>query len=107
MRSEPPAEWPRTVLEQHVRDFFNIPNSLNNGSSVSAAVSYSIRWHGVKNRRHVHNEDFHVAGLFLDTHATIDWTGHNANGFHFASDDEGQTTISAQIGHERNGVFFR
>lgn len=95
------------VAGQHVRDFFNIPNSLNNGHSVSATVSYSIRWHGVKNRRHVHNEDFHVAGLFLDTHATIDWTGHNANGFHFASDDEGQTTISAQIGHERNGVFFR
>lgn len=94
------------VSGQHVRDFFNIPNSLNNGHSLAATVSYNIHWHGVKDRRHVHNSTLHVEGLFLDTLANIEWTGSNSSGFHFTSDEEGQTTVSAQIGHERNGVFF-
>ena len=61
----------------------------------------------MKRRRHVHNEKLHVAGLFLDTQAHIDWTGHNhKTGFTFTSHDKGQTVVSAQIGHLRNGVFF-
>lgn len=92
---------------QHVRDFFSIPNSLNNGPSDPAVVSYAVKWHGVKQRRQVNNSDLHVAGLFLDTDATIHWTGKNqATGFTFSSHAAGQQAISAQIGHERNGVFF-
>jgi hypothetical protein len=92
---------------QDVRDFFSIPNSLNNGSSDPATVSYRVEWRNVKQRRHVNNPDLHVAGLFLDTDATIHWTGRNqATGFTFSSNAEGQQAISAQVGHERNGVFF-
>lgn len=95
------------VTDQHVRDMFNIPNALNNGPTDPATVSYSIHWHGVKQRRHVHNSELHVAGLFLDTNATIHWTGrNNVTGFTFESHAAGQHTISAQLGHERNGVFF-
>ncbi|HEX8035216.1 MAG TPA: hypothetical protein VF510_15285 [Ktedonobacterales bacterium] len=55
----------------------------------------------------MHNEKLHVAGLFLDTEAHIHWTGHNhKTGFTFTSHDTGQKALSAQIGHERNGVFF-
>lgn len=92
---------------QHVSDYGSIPNSLNNGPSDPATVSYTIRWHNVKQRRQVNNPDLHVAGLFLDTDATIHWTGRNhATGFTFSSDETGQQVISAQIGHERNGDFF-
>lgn len=95
------------VSHQHVRDFGNIPNALKNGSSAAATVSYAIRWHGVKQRRRVNNSTLHVSGLFLDTGATIRWTGHNnATGFTFTSEDEGQKVVAAQLGHERNGVFF-
>lgn len=94
------------VVNQHVRDFFSIPNALANGESVGATVSYEIHWHGVKRRHHVRNETLHVAGLFLETDATIAWSARNATGFAFASEDEEQKVISAQIGHERNGVFF-
>jgi hypothetical protein len=94
------------VANQSVRDYYNIPNSLNNGDSVAATVSYTIHWDGVTGRRQVRNTDLRVAGLFVDTAATIEWSGSNANGFAFTSSPVGQTTISAQIGHERNGVFF-
>ena len=92
-----------------VIDFFSIPNALSNGAaagSASATVSYAIHWHGVQRRRQVHNETLHVSGLFLDTAASIEWSGRNSNGFSFATASHGQTVISAQIGHERNGVFF-
>ena len=88
------------------RDFFSIPNSLNNGASARASASFAIQWSGVKDRRQVHNDTLHVSGLFLDTGATMQWSASNDQGFSFASDDDGQTVVSAQIGHERNGVFF-
>jgi hypothetical protein len=95
------------IADLHISDFGSIPNAINNGPADPAVVSYTIDWHGVKSRRQVHNEDLHVAGLFLDTDATIEWTGHNAaTGFTFVADSSGQTVISAQLGHERNGVFF-
>ena len=95
------------MANQHVRDWPSILSALNNDPSAPATVSYTIHWHGVRRRRQVRNETLHVAGLFLDTHATIEWTGHNeATGFTFTADAAGQTVISAQIGHERNGVFF-
>jgi hypothetical protein len=95
------------VVNQHILDFGNILNAISDGPSDPATVSYTIQWHGVKQRRQVHNGDLHVAGLFLDTDASIQWTGHNAaTGFTFVSDAAGQAVISAQLGHERNGVFF-
>lgn len=95
------------VSDQDVRDFGSIPNALNNGPSAPATVSYAIHWHGVKRRRHVHNETFHVEGLFLDTDAHMEWTGQNhTTGFTFTTKPKGQTAVIAQIGHERNGVFF-
>jgi hypothetical protein len=95
------------ITDQHIPDFGSIPNAIGGGSSDPGIVSYDIRWHGVKRRRQVHNADFHVAGLFVDTDASIQWTGHNlATGFTFTSSAAGQHAISAQLGHERNGVFF-
>ena len=89
-----------------VPDYFNILNALNNGDPADGSVSFTVDWHGVKGRRNVRNQDLHVAGLFVDTGATIQWTGSNALGSTFTSNPAGQTVISAQVGHERNGVFF-
>ncbi|HEV2237656.1 MAG TPA: hypothetical protein VGR57_13425 [Ktedonobacterales bacterium] len=95
-----------TVANQSVLDYFSIPNAFNNGDRVAATVSYAIRWQHVKQRRQVFNTDLHVAGLFLDTDASIAWSASNANGFHFTASPAGQQAVIAQIGHERNGVFF-
>jgi hypothetical protein len=94
------------VEDQAVLDYFSLPNALNNGAHVAATVSYSITWQNVHNRRQVHNTDLQVAGLFLDTDASIRWSASNANGFHFTASPEGQSVVVAQLGHERNGVFF-
>jgi hypothetical protein len=94
------------VTNQHIEDYFSIGNALSDGDSVPATVSYTVHWHSVKQRRQVRDEALQVAGLFLDTDASIQWTGSNSQGFTFTADAAGQTVISAQLGHERNGVFF-
>ena len=34
------------------------------------------------------------------------WSATNANGFSFVSNPSGTTSVFAQLGHMRNGVFF-
>jgi hypothetical protein len=89
-----------------IPDYGSILNALNDIEPTDGTVSFTLHWNGVKGRRQVQNDTLHVAGLFLDTDATILWTGSNAHGSAFTADVAGQTVISAQIGHERNGVFF-
>jgi hypothetical protein len=91
---------------QTALDFGSILNSLGNGPSVPATVSYDLEWSGVLQRSQVRDDTQGYAGQFLQTNATINWTASNANGFHFTSDAAGQSTAFAQLGHERNGVFF-
>jgi len=89
-----------------VRDFFNIPNFLNGGPSVPANVSFHIRWSGVKQRVHLHdNQKKFDAHLIVDT-ATMAWSAHTKD-FTFKSDPANtSTTVFAALGSERNGVFF-
>jgi len=92
--------------DQAVMDFGSIPNALANGPSVAATVSYDLEWSGVSQRSQIRDDAQGYAGQFLLTDATINWTAQAANGFSFTSDTAGQSTVYAQLGHERNGVFF-
>lgn len=94
------------IADQAVFDFGSIPNALGNGPSVVGTVTYDLEWHGVLQKSQFSDATQGYAGLFLQTNATINWSASNANGFSFASDAAGQTTAFAQLGHERNGVFF-
>lgn len=89
-----------------VADFHNLPNALSGGSSVPADVSFHIRWSGVKQRIHLHdNQKKFDAQLIVDT-ATLGWSAHTKD-FTFESDPANtSTTIFAAFGRERNGVFF-
>jgi hypothetical protein len=94
------------MTNQAAHDFGSIPNSLGNGPSVATTISYDLEWSGVQQRTQVSDATQGYGGQFLLTEATINWTATSVNGFSFASDAAGQTTAFAQLGHERNGVFF-
>ena len=97
------------ATDLHVRDFFNIPNALlhlKKPVSVPATVSFDIRWSGVTRRVKVRDEKNGFAGNFIENTATIEWSAKE-KGFSFKSDAaKTSTSVSAVIGHERNGVFF-
>jgi hypothetical protein len=94
------------VSDLDLEDYFTIANALQDGPSVDATVSYEVHWSGVTSQSRVRNVEQGYTGLFLTTGATVRWTGSNAQGFQYASSDTGQIVNFAQIGHERNGVFF-
>lgn len=88
------------------RDFHNIVNTLNRGPSVPADVSFHMRWSGVTARVKVRDETNQFVGNYIEDTATVSWSSHQ-EGFKFVSDPAStSTTLFAEIGRERNGVFF-
>ena len=88
-------------------DFFTFVGSITGGPSVPATVSFEVRWSGVKARHKFDNKRLDFAGQFVVGDATIVWSARQA-GFTFQSDPAAtSTTVYAELGHERNGVFYR
>ena len=88
------------------RDFHNIGNALANGSSDRAVVSFAVEWSGVLDRGHFSDPDHSFQLDFVDTGATIRWSGVNeATGATFTSGPNNLASF-ARLAHERNGRFF-
>ena len=89
-----------------IRDFTSIPNALSHGSSTPATVSFHLRWSGVTKRVKTRDVVNGFAGGFIENNATLEWSAQKDN-FLFVSDPANTSTSAfAEVGHERNGVFF-
>ena len=63
-------------------------------------------WSGVTKRVHLRDEQNHFVGNFIEDTASMAWSAEE-EGFKFVSDPaDTSTSIFAEIGSERNGVFF-
>jgi hypothetical protein len=98
-----------------VFDFFTVANSLDPAHRLDAAAALinavRVEWSGVTRRLEFSDAENTFAGLFLESSAAIDVKvttrsvpTHNIPGFRFASDTT--KSLFAQIGQERNGIFF-
>jgi hypothetical protein len=92
------------VADAEVEDYGNVGNALIDGPSVEAVVSFDINWSGVDARIKLRNTSTDFAGEFIRNSATLSWSAVES-GFSFTSDP--LESHFAEIGHERNGVFFR
>jgi len=100
----------------HVRrlslfDFFNITNALfhnQNPVNIPATVSFKVDWIGpVTNRVSLTNTEHRFKGTFLTNRARMEWSAHRSDGFKFVSDPAATSmSVFAEIGRDRNGVFF-
>jgi hypothetical protein len=76
------------------------------GKSIHADVSFHIRWSGVQNRVHLHDEQNEFDAHVIEDSATMHWSARSKD-FKFVSDPANtSTTVFAEIGSERNGEFF-
>lgn len=90
-----------------VEDSKTIDNALARGPSTPAVVSFDTVWHGVKEVQRLRDTTNHFAGTFILDSAQAAWSA-TEEGFSFESDPaETSTTVFAELGFERNGVFFR
>lgn len=97
------------VHQQDVEDYGTLKNALLDGPSDPATVSFVMQWHGVKARLHVRDLLEHFVTDRIEGTATATWSAAvPSKNFTFASDPAAtSTSVFAEIGAERNGVFFR
>jgi len=92
-----------------VPDFHDFFNAISpSPSSRAGHASFDVRWDGSGDKSKVLDATFDFAGSFVAGNATIQFAvwEDDAPTVHYTSVAEGQTTVSAGVGHERNGVFF-
>jgi hypothetical protein len=111
MSADPGAGVARLVGDdvaiEDYHDFFNAISETPNPAPRPSVVSFDVRWAGHGDRLRVRDTDFGFTGEYVSGAATITFTARDDDSnVVYTSVDEGQTTVSAGVGHERNGVFF-
>jgi len=91
------------VEDLEVEDYGNVVNALQDGPSVEAEVSFDVNWSGGHGSSKVRNHDLRFRGEYIHDTATLVWSAEE-HGFSFQADS--LASGFAEIGHERNGVFF-
>lgn len=101
------------VSDYPVYDYHDIPNAIFGGGPAPVAgghVSYKLAWSGVKERLNIKNTDpvyGGFAGEFVRGSAQMEWTATSGD-YHFVSAPmETSSSSFAELGHERNGIFFK
>jgi len=94
------------VSDLDMEDYFNVVNALQDGNSNEAAVSFEVHWApGIKHFK-VRDEATGMAGESIKNTATMAWSAESGGQSFVSGPEESSSSLSAQVGHERNGVFF-
>ncbi|HEY3158426.1 MAG TPA: hypothetical protein VGJ78_05645 [Vicinamibacterales bacterium] len=95
------------VEDMETEDYHDLVNALLDGPSEEATASFEVEW-----RRKIQTQELIVGtvdrqfrGTFTQTNARVKWSARK-KGFEFRSDSAGQVVRWAEVGEERNGVFF-
>jgi hypothetical protein len=96
------------AMSMAVPDFHDFFTAISpNPDTRPSHVSFDVRWAGGGDRLKVRDPDFGFVGEFVAGDATITFTCQDDDSpVVYTSVAEGQSTVSAAVGHERNGVFF-
>jgi hypothetical protein len=89
-------------------DFFDIPNALfrfEDPVSTPAVCSFDIHWSGPVTDRSAVSGPPGSEGTLIESTATMSWSATNDLGFRFETDSGPTTSVFAQLGRVRNGVF--
>jgi len=95
------------VERAKIQDYGTFVNSLFGGPSEPATVSFEVHWAGRSPRQRVVDSAGEMEGQFIRNAATMEWSATTAK-YEFVSQPAGtSSSLFAEIGHERNGAFFR
>jgi hypothetical protein len=94
------------VDDLDVEDYHDVVNAILDGPSREAEVSFKARWHGVRHRRHVHNEEQRFDLHAVQTSATVEWVARSGPVVYRSDPAETSRTEFAELAFERNGSYF-
>ena len=91
-----------------VSDYHNGGNALFGGGPppVPATLSFDVQWFGVAERVNVVNPGNGFAGEFVRNNAQMAWSATVGDYSFVSAPASTSSSIFAEVGHERNGVFF-
>jgi hypothetical protein len=95
------------VENAQIEDFGSFLNSLSGGPSEPATVSFEVHWAGRSPRQRVVDTAGEMEGQFIRNAATMEWSATTANYKFVSQPASTSSSLFAEIGHERNGAFFR
>jgi hypothetical protein len=90
-------------------DYFNLPNALlrfQSPPSVGASCTFDVEWSGPITSTEPVTTPGSSGELEL-CQATITWSASNDLGFSFVSDPSSSTSVFAELGRVKNGVFAK
>ncbi|HEY8226931.1 MAG TPA: hypothetical protein VIG25_16765 [Pyrinomonadaceae bacterium] len=94
------------VSDLEVEDYHDLLNALLDGPSLEAEVSFRIDWTASQDKhRFSFAPETWAANLVFNT-ATVEWEGRTETSMFVADPASTSTSLFAEVGHERNGVFF-
>jgi hypothetical protein len=101
-----------SVSDLEIPDYFNWPNAAVLGAregSERGIVSFHIEWTKSKDRRRFSNgagtPDQWRANVVINK-AKAEWEGETAKAHYVSAPLAKSQSLFAEVGHERNGVFF-
>ena len=95
-----------SVSDLAVPDYFNGDNALVLGPSEPRVVSFHIEWTKSSDKRQFRYEPEQWRANVVIDEAKVEWEAETALA-HYVSDPLATSgSLFAEVGHERNGVFF-
>jgi hypothetical protein len=95
-----------TVNDLSMPDFFDAPNALVMGPSVPGVVSFHIEWTKSSDKRKFRYVPEQWRADVVINEAKAAWRGDTALASYVSDPIETSQSLFAEVGHERNGVFF-
>ncbi|MGH9839453.1 MAG: hypothetical protein ACREEM_11790 [Blastocatellia bacterium] len=94
------------VRDIALRDFHDLVNALLEGRSVPAVASFEINWTASSNKRQFHYPPGEWDANVVLNSAQVAWEARTATARFVSDPASTSTSLFAEVGHERNGVFF-
>lgn len=89
-----------------LRDYGDLVNALLLGPSVPGVASFRIEWSASSDKRRFHYEpETWDANVVINT-AQVWWEAETATASFMADPASTSFSLFAEVGHERNGIFF-
>ena len=85
-------------------DYHDFVSSVTGGPAVPGVVSFRVEWEASRDRHRYRYAPNRWGGTFVHNNATCRWSGRTAEARF--STDTNDPAIYAEVGQERNGVFF-
>ena len=89
-----------------LEDYGNVINALLDGPSTPATVSFQVHWAAGMRRIKVRDQVIGVAADFMPNTATMEWSVASGSNVYSSGPENTSSSVSGQVGHERNGVFY-